>query len=107
MSETFWQLTDTLPRFDSSEFHAAVDLARPGDGLTEVLVAGRRLAAARLLGIAAPAMVGRQVRPSENYVRGPDLVVAYEESGQWPVRVDAVWRATAPTAADNFWRPST
>ena len=103
MWETVWQLTGHAAAVRLKEFHAAVDLARPGDGLTEVLVAGRRLAGARLLGIAAPAIAGADNgRPSECFVRGPDLAVAYEESGQWPVCVDAVWRTTAPTPADNF-----
>jgi hypothetical protein len=103
MWETVWQFAGHAAAVRLKQFHAAVDLARPGDGLTEVSVAGQRIAGARMLGIAAPMIAATdRPRPSESYVRGPDLAVAYEESGQWPVRVDAVWRATAPTTSDNF-----
>jgi hypothetical protein len=71
--------------------------------LAQVVVAGQDFPAARLLGIALFSTVhAASVPPLENYVRGADLVVAYEQSGPQSVRVDALWRATAPVAADVF-----
>ncbi len=78
-------------------------LARPRDGFTDVVVAGQALPAARLLGLVASSSAAPiNTPPTESYVRGPDLIVAYEKPGQWPVRVDCLWRAMPSGAGDQF-----
>lgn len=98
-----WHSQGYTATLQLNAFVAATDVTRPCRGLADVVVAGQHLAAARLLGVAAFTTAdAASVRPIDHYVRGADLVVAYEEPGQWPVHVDALWRATAPAAADEF-----
>jgi hypothetical protein len=97
-----WQQSGQVARLHINDFSATVHLARPYDGLTEFVIADQRLANTHLLGVAASSITQAAVDPVEAYVRGADLVVAYEASGLGPVRVDALWRATAPTTADSF-----
>ena len=98
-----WQLRELAAELQCGGLVAEIAPLRPSDGMVNVVVAGHRLAAARLLGIAVgPSVESQSTALIERYVRGADLVVAYEESGQWPVRVDAVWRVAAAAAADKF-----
>jgi hypothetical protein len=97
-----WQLKESVAQLQLGALSALITPSRPIDGLTSVIIRGHHLAAARLLGIA----IGRPIEnPAasaiENYVRGADMIVAYEDSSRSPVRVDAVWRAVASTAIEN------
>ena len=66
-------------------------------------MAGHALSAARLLGIVASSTAATAgVSPTENYLRGADLIVAYEKLDQGSIRVDCLWRATEPAADDRF-----
>ena len=92
-----------MPHSVSFLLRYELDSARPHDGFTNVAVAGQSLPAARLLGlIASSSAVPMNTPPTETYVRGPDLIVAYEKPGQWPVRVDCLWRAMPSGAGDQF-----
>jgi len=103
MSYAPWQSVGSIAGLKLSDLRATVDLMRPCDGLADVVVAGQPIVAARLLGVVAPSTaVAAETHPCENHVRGADLLAAYEQPGQWPVRVDALWRATTPRATDRF-----
>ena len=103
MSCTPWQSVGSTAGLQLNDLRATADLTRPCDGLADVVVAGQPIAAARLLGVAAfSTAVASNIQPLENHVRGVDLLVAYKEPGQWPVRVDALWRATTPRATDRI-----
>ncbi len=98
-----WQLREHAATLQLDGLSAEVAAWRPCQGLVNVVAAGSSVAAARLLGVATgPTVELRNAAPVECYVRGADLVVAYESSRECPVRVDAVWRAIAPAAADRF-----
>ena len=98
-----WQLRELDAVLQCGGLSAKIAFSRPSDGMVNVVVADHRLGAARLLGIGVgPAVESQGTCPIESYVRGPDLAVAYEASGQWPVRVDALWRAIAPATPDKF-----
>lgn len=73
-----------------------IDLTRPDLGLVDLAMAGDGLADAGVLGVGLvePAAFRPQL-PAECYVRGTDLVAVYDESPARPVRIDALWRATA------------
>jgi hypothetical protein len=82
---------------------ARLDLTRPADGLLDIAVGAMPWHATRLLGVVvAPLPQDAADAPTESHVRGADLVVAYEASAHRPVRVDALWRAVAPAAGDQF-----
>jgi len=103
MSDTPWQPRGFTAAVHLNDLRAVADLTQARDGLTQLVIAGQAFPAARLLGIALFSTVDAAgAAPLENYVRGADLVVAYEPSGRQAVRVDALWRAIAPAAADVF-----
>lgn len=98
-----WQLRERTAVLQSGGLLAEIISLRPSDGMVNIVVAGRRLAEARLLGIAVDPDHQRPIAgPSEVHIRGADLVVACEEPGQWPLHVDAVWRAVAATTCGEF-----
>ena len=98
-----WKLEKDVARLQLDQFGAKVNLAQPDEGLVEVQPDAGRLAGAGLLGIAIPLLTAsEQFLLIERYVRGPDLVAAYEESAQWPVRVDALWRVASPAPGEPF-----
>lgn len=102
MHHTPWQPIGHTASLRLPGFCAEINLTHPREGLLNVVVAGQRLSEAHLLGIASSSLADAgSAHPVEHYVRGADLVVAYESPSQWPVRVDALWRASAPTAADR------
>ena len=93
-----WKLEKHIARLQFERLSATLDLTRPAEGLVELHLPTARTAGAALLGVAIPSF------PADNpdsliecYLRGTDLVAAYEESPQWPVRVDASWSATSVT----------
>jgi hypothetical protein len=93
-----WQLDDRVARLQLPRCGAALDVARPREGLRDVYLDARRWGGTRLLAVAAAAaMAGDAGAPIECYARGPDLVTAYEGSQDRPLRVDAVWRGVVPT----------
>ena len=97
MSLAAWHLEQHRAGVQLDRLTASIDLTRPDHGLVDFSVAGSRLADARILGLAIPSLkAGRAALPTEAYVRGIDLVAVYEESESWPVRLDALWRATPP-----------
>ena len=98
MPHSPWQpIIGHATKLQLNRFSAVVNLARPREGLSEVAIDTHALKNARLLSITAATD-----DPSEYYVRGTDLIAAYDASGRQPVRVDALWRATPPATADTF-----
>jgi hypothetical protein len=103
MPHTPWQAREFSATVQLNEFRATANLLQPHDGLSNVVVAGHALSAARLLGIVASSTAATAgVSPTENYLRGADLIVAYEKLDQGSIRVDCLWRATEPAADDRF-----
>ena len=103
MPSAFWQLKKSTAVLHLGALSASITSLRPDDGLTNVIIGGNHLARARLLGIALSRAIETATADAvESYVRGADMIVVYEESSRWPVRVDAVWRAVAPAASAQF-----
>jgi hypothetical protein len=103
MPSAFWQLKKSTAVLHLGALSASITSLRPDDGLTNVIVGGNHLARARLLGIALSRAIETATADAvESYVRGADMIVVYEESSRWPVRVDTVWRAVAPAAPAQF-----
>ncbi len=103
MRSAAWQQKGVMAVLQVGGLTAEMALSRPGDGLGNVVATGHHLDAVSILGVAfGQASDCPIVEPVESYMRGTDLVVAYEEPGKWPVRVDGVWRATASAADDAF-----
>ncbi len=91
-----WNLRDRFGRCELDRWSAAIDLLRPDRGLTDLQSESRRLFDTEMLGLAGPdALRDQKADLVECYQRGPDLIAAYRESPEWPVRVDAMWRAAA------------
>jgi hypothetical protein len=103
MAHTPWQSQVYAATVQLHEFQATANLAQPHNGLTNVSIAGQLFPVARLLGLVASSTAATACDlPTEHYVRGADLIASYEEAGQWPIRVDCLWRATAPVATERF-----
>jgi hypothetical protein len=97
MTAPSWQLDGQHARLQLDRLAGAIDLSRPGDGLAALEFDGHRLGAAGILGVAIPCSpAGDPQSVVESYVRGTDLVASYRESQDWPIRVEARWRAGAP-----------
>lgn len=104
MAPPTWQLERHRARLESVWLAARVDSTRPDRGLFDVRPAPGSLDEARLLGIVMPSLDPEQAaKPVEFLVRGAELLVAYEASESWPVRVDAVWRGVASSVADEVY----
>ncbi len=98
MTVPAWQLDRQRARLQLARLQGAIDLSRPGEGLAALRFDRNRLGEARLLGIAIPSFrAGDTESIIECHVRGTDLVAAYRESRDWPVRVEARWRAGSPS----------
>jgi len=94
MISPVWQLQGHNARLHIAPLTAAIDLLRPALGLAELACEAHFLGNARVLGVELPSSAAvRTDSLLECYVRGSDLVAAYKESDNWPVRVDATWRA--------------
>ncbi len=106
MPAALWKCDKNVAELKLDSFHATLDAAQPGLGLTLDDPWGSHAICAQLLGLSvAPQRPGDVNWPAECYVRGDDLVVAYTESvlrPLSPLRVDAVWRALRPGSADEF-----
>jgi hypothetical protein len=101
-----WTCDKNVAELQLDSFQATLDAARPGIGLVLCGPWGSQAIHAQLLGLAIALHRPGEVNwPGECYVRGDDLVVAYQESALRPLRplrVDAVWRALRPGPADRF-----
>lgn len=84
-----WRLDGSKARFESHSFSAVVDIAAPNQGLGALHYA-RGAVAGSLLGVAVDDL-GSDEAPSDAYVRGNDLVVAYRETDQRPFSVQVYW----------------
>jgi hypothetical protein len=83
---TYWRLDGSQAFLDCDAIQASVDVGRPRRGLAELRLRGTPTEG-WLLGVDvdAPAL------PSDAYVRGGDLVVAYQESADRPFSVQIYW----------------
>jgi hypothetical protein len=103
MQALAWQLEKRVVRLQFCQLIATVDPGQPQKGLVEVSVGAWRLPGARLLGIAGACFPpGEENLCVETCVRGADLVSAYRESANRPVRIDARWRAVSPAPSEQF-----
>jgi hypothetical protein len=84
-----WRLDGSTARFESQAFSAVVDVAAPHHALSSLRYAGEVIAGS-LLGVAVDDLRSDDA-PSDAYVRGNDLVVAYRETEQRPFGVQVYW----------------
>jgi len=103
----FWSLRSPLAQLRAAELTAAIDVTGPHLGL-HALRLGSAPLSGRLLRIAwetgsrtrqQSSTVLEPAWPAEladAYVRGPDLVAAYQQAADWPYAPQIYWRA-APT----------
>ena len=102
MAPPTWRLERRRARLESAWLAGRVDSTRPDRGLFDVVPAPGSLDEAQLLGLAMPSLDPHQAAaPVEFLARGAELLVAYEASEGWPVRVDAAWRVVTPSAGDE------
>jgi hypothetical protein len=101
-----WKCDKNVAELKLDSFHATLDAAQPGLGLTLISPRNKEAMPARLLWLSiAPRRRGDVNWPAELYVRGDDLVVVYHQSALYPLQplhVDAVWRALRPGPAHEF-----
>jgi len=102
MASPVWQLDQHNARLQLAQLAAAIDLARPDQGLIGVGLGPHSLDNARLLAVDIPSLVAGDAESLvECHVRNSDLAAVYKESANWPVRADARWRAVAPPASNG------
>jgi hypothetical protein len=86
-ASTLWRLDGPRAQLDCGSLQAAVDVAAPARGLTQLRYRGAPLDG-WLLGVEVAA------EPSDAYVRGGDLVVDYAETAERPYGVQVYWSAS-------------
>jgi len=103
MRQPTWQLDAARATLAGGSLEGRLDLASPAEGLGGLRLRGADWTEAGLLGLdwQAPLPVGPEVL-AERFARAADLVAAYKETPDHPVRVDAVWRARSPASGDGF-----
>lgn len=98
-----WQLQKHLARLQCDRLSAMVDVRRPVQGIVDIRTDAGRLAGAHLLAVAIPSfLAGDADSLIEHYARGIDLMTAYKQSADRPVRVDALWRTLSPAPSEQF-----
>ncbi len=99
MSGCPWKVSALGALLELAGLRAELQFDRPQEGWTAVEVDGERLTGAGLMGIEAPTFsAGESPRLIDSFVRGGDLVLAYDETPAWPIRVDATFSAAAAEA---------
>jgi hypothetical protein len=103
MTSSAWQIDRQRARLQLAQLAATIDLSQPAQGLVALRVGSDCLEPAGLLGIELPSLAASGARLlTECRVRGLCLAAAYKHSEDWPVRVEAAWRAEgASTSADG------
>jgi hypothetical protein len=98
-----WQLDAARATLAGDALEGRLDLTAPAEGLGGLRLGGAGWTEAGLLGLdwQAPLPIGPDVL-TERFARAADLVAAYEETRDHPVRVDAVWRARGPASGDGL-----
>jgi len=99
MRESTWEFDATRARLLGDPLDGRLELTSPAEGLTGIRLGGADWIDARLLGLdwQTPVPIGPDAL-IERFCRGGDLVAAYGETANHPVRVDAVWRARRPSS---------
>jgi len=98
---TAWKIDRQGARLQVARLAATIDLAAPAGGLVGLRAGNDRLENAALLGVEAPSSAagdGKSLR--ERRVRGSLLTAAYRGSEDWPIGVEATWRAESPSASN-------
>ena len=131
MHTTPWQISERTALLQTVGLAAQLNLAQTTRGLGHVVAGGKLWHAAGLLGLATTpsstaendenelcqesplslAGDGRETRaaelesasePIESYLRGDDLISAYETLGRRSMHVDALWRVVTPEPGEKF-----
>lgn len=95
MSSTPWTLEPDFARLESGILQAVVHFGRPDRGLHSLVCDTVALPGGQLMTISRPGCNAEDSPPNavDRFVRGDDLVISYGESAEWPVQIDAVFRA--------------
>jgi len=101
MTSSPWKIDRQRARLQLAHLAATIDLAEPARGLVGLRVGSDRLEDAALLGMEVPSSAAGDGKSlSECRVRGSLLTAAYQGSEDWPVSVEATWRAEGPSASN-------
>jgi len=102
MNSSVWQLDRHEAELQLAQLTGRIDLSRPAEGLVGLGFEADSLENARLLGIQILPLPSVEVEaPSECHVRNSDLLAVYGESERRPIRVEARWRAVAPSESSG------
>ncbi len=102
-----WQLDGNVASLNVGELQARIDLARPRDGISQIVPRGVRQDRVQLFQLASgEADPGDKRFLKEFYVRGIDLVASYAETSDSPVSLEVYWRAltdVVPLCGVELW----
>jgi hypothetical protein len=102
MTSTPWTLGPNYVRLNLGPLAAVIAPEKPEQGLHSLTYDGVPIPASRLLALSLPCLAENEHTPlAERFVRNSELVVAYAESAEWPMRVDARFRALPGDAIRN------
>ena len=103
MTLSTWELNGHLAQLHLDQLSAEVDLARPAGGVFHIRVAGTHLNDLHILGVAMPWHVAGEADALDDaYLRPASLAATYDASGDWPLRVDTVWRGVNRSSRHEF-----
>ena len=101
MPSQTWFLDGGCARLELPGLTGRIDSARPGDGLTALVVQGVSLADTRLLGVSCMALAAAAKRV-DWHVRADELVAGYEIGQPDAAHIDISWHATGPSENDTW-----
>jgi len=95
-----WKIDRRRARIQLDDLVAAIDLTEPARGLAGLRVGNDPLDEAALLGVEVPPPAAPDRESlSGARARGTSLTAAYRGSADWPIGVEATWRAEGPSAS--------
>jgi hypothetical protein len=98
MTSSAWHIDRGSAQLQHAHLAATIDLARPARGLVGLRVGNDCLEGAGLLGIELPSsVVSGAGMLGACHGCGSRVTAACGESKDWPVRVEATWRALGPS----------
>ncbi|MFC1759463.1 hypothetical protein ACFL2H_11970 [Planctomycetota bacterium] len=89
--KSLWQLSGTTAHLQNASLRLSVDVSSPSSGISDIHVDGDALSDCRLHCVDIPPS-SRTESLAEHYVRGNDLVAAYQQTPDRNVRAQIYWR---------------
>ena len=101
MHSTPWHLDGRTATLTLPQLSLAFDANEPGEGLKNICVGDQDWEMGRLFGVTGPIQAAAKCELADWYVRGDDLIAAYETGQPDSARIDLRWQVAEPAEGDS------